>query len=122
MDLNPDYEGDTPEIEINIEPRVDRLVDLGISPEEFEAAVMDALDRMDAVLDSVDDSESTNALDNIEVELQGRRLLLKDIATITINDDLGEFDSDEEELEEDELELFEDEAESGIYERDSDAY
>jgi hypothetical protein len=83
-----------PEIEINIEPRLDRLEALGVSQEDFEAAVMDALDRMDQVVDSVDDPDSVPALENVELEIQGRRFSLGEVAEITVSSDLLDDEGD----------------------------
>jgi hypothetical protein len=102
-----DHEHEEGEIEITINPREEDLLALGVSPEEFEAALMKTLEDYDHAID-VDDPDAVNPLEEAEIQLAGKVYRLQEIADIEITgglDGLGEGDEDDEEEEEDEDEF-----------------
>lgn len=86
-----DDEEELQEVEIVIDPRVDRLDELGISLEEFEEGVSHALDAFHDLVESQGDPDQTPDIDQLKVMINGTVHLLGDIAVIQI---LGEMDSD----------------------------
>jgi hypothetical protein len=93
-----DYELDDDEIEITINPREEDLDALGISPEEFESALMATLDAYDQEV-NVDDPDATGPLEEAEITLGGKVYHLREVADIEITgglDGLGEDDGEEE--------------------------
>lgn len=89
------------EIEITIDPREEDLDALGVSPEEFEAALMKTLDTYDQAID-VNDPDATGPLEEAEITLGGKVYHLREVADIAITggvDALGEDEVDEDEPE-----------------------
>ena len=80
-----DDEEELQEVEIIIDPRVDRLVELGISLEEFEEAVSRTLDAFHDLVESQGDPDDTPDIDQLKVMINGTIHLLGDIAEITIS-------------------------------------
>lgn len=80
-----DEEDELQEVEIIIDPRVDRLEELDISLEEFEEAVSRALDAFHDLVESQAAPEDTPNIDQIKVMISGTIHLLGDIAEITIS-------------------------------------
>ena len=102
---------DDGEIEITINPREEDLLELGVSPEEFEAALMKTLDAYDKTIEATD-PDAVTPLEDAEITLAGKVYHLHEVADIEISGDLdslgdddedddGEFDEDEEEDAED---------------------
>jgi hypothetical protein len=92
-----DHELGDDEIEITINPREEDLDALGISPEEFEAALMTTLDAYDHAID-VDDPDATGPLEEAEITLGGKVYHLREVADIAITgglDSLGPEGEDE---------------------------
>lgn len=86
------------EIEITINPREEDLDALGISPEEFESALMATLDAYDQEI-SLDDPDATGPLEEAEITLGGKSYRLREVADIEITgglDGLGQGEDDEE--------------------------
>jgi hypothetical protein len=103
-DHDHDHEPEEGEIEITINPREEDLLALGISPEEFEAALMKTLEEYDQAID-IDDPDAANPLEDAEITLAGKVYRLQEIADIEITgglDGLGEGDDDDDEEEEEE--------------------
>lgn len=73
------------EVEIIIDPRVDRLEELGISLEDFEEGVSLALDAFHDLVESQGDADEAPDIDQLKVMINGRLYLLGDIAEITIS-------------------------------------
>ena len=71
------------EIEITINPREEDLDALGISPEEFESALMTTLDAYDQAIDA-DDPEAVAPLEEAEITLGGKVYHLREVADIEI--------------------------------------
>lgn len=87
------------EIEITINPREEDLDALGVSPEEFEAALMTTLDSYDQAID-LNDPDATGPLEEAQITLGGKSYRLREVADIEITgglDGLGEEDEDPEE-------------------------
>lgn len=83
-----DHDEELEEVEVVIEPRFDRLDELGISPEEFEEAVSLALDAYHDLVESQGDPEETPDIDQLEVTIKGKTYELGEIAEIQITGDL----------------------------------
>jgi hypothetical protein len=91
-----DHELGDDEIEITINPREEDLDALGISPEEFEAALMTTLDAYDRAID-VDDPDATGPLEEAEITLGGKVYHLREVADIAITGGLDGLGPDDEE-------------------------
>jgi hypothetical protein len=113
-DHDHDHEHDDGEIEITINPREEDLLEIGVSPEEFEAALMKTLDAYDKSIE-VTDPDSITPLEDAEITLAGKVYHLHEVADIEISGDLDalgdeddefddEDDDDEEGEEDDEAE------------------
>jgi hypothetical protein len=76
------------EVEISIEPRVERLQALGISREEFEQALPQALDDYHDLIESVDDPDAVPGIEQLRINVGGKEMLLGDVAEIKISGDL----------------------------------
>ena len=100
---NHDHNDDG-EIEITINPRDEDLDALGVTPEEFETALMKTLEAYDKTIEA-DDPESITPLEDAEIVLAGKTLRLQEVADIEISGDLDSLgdDEDEDEDEEDDL-------------------
>lgn len=77
------------EVEIVIEPRFDRLDELGVSLEDFEEAISTALDEYHDLVESQGDPDETPSIDQIKVHIGGKDFLLGELAEIQISDDLN---------------------------------
>ena len=96
-DCDHDHEADEGEIEITINPREDDLLAIGVSPEDFESALMETLDAYDRAID-VDDPDAVNPLEEAEIRLAGKVYHLHEVADIEITgglDVLGDGEDDE---------------------------
>jgi len=80
-----DDEEELQEVEILIEPRVDRLDALGISLEDFEEAVSRTLDAFHDLVESQGDPDDTPDIDQLKVNIKGTVHLLGHIAEIAIS-------------------------------------
>ena len=78
----------TGEIEISIEPRAERLRELGIRPEDFAQALPRALDDYYDLLESLDDPNAGPDLEELRINLKGTEIPLGEIAEIRITGDL----------------------------------
>ena len=89
----PNGEADPPdgedELELVVTPRPAELEALGISEEEFEAALEVALDRLEDAPE--DDGEPPAAVEEIEITLNGRLFRLGEVADVEITGDLSEL-------------------------------
>src|SRR4051794_28826911 len=87
---------DPEEIEVNIEPRDEKLDALGIDRDEFEEALLDALDAYNDELEA-DDGDMARPLEEVSVTIRGTTYRLGDLALITVegDDDEGEDDGSE---------------------------
>ena len=81
---------DLPDVEITFTPRPAVLDDLGLSEQEFEAALGAALDD----LEETPADEEPPALDEVEIVLNGRLFQLGEVCDIEVEGD--ETVSDEE--------------------------
>ena len=104
-DENCDHDHEDGEIEITINPRDEDLLEIGVSPEEFEAALMKTLDAYDKAIE-VTDPDSISPLEDAEITLAGKVYHLHEVADIEISGDLDalgeEEDDDDDEFEDDE--------------------
>ena len=89
------------EIEITINPREEDLDALGVSPEEFEAALMTTLDSYDQAID-VEDPDAVSPLEEAKITLGGKVYHLREVADIEITGGLEGLGEDDEEGDEDE--------------------
>ena len=98
-----DLEG---EFEISIEPRDEALEAAGISADEFETALMEALEqREEFAVSTGTDEDSFPELEETQLTIRGKAFRLGDLAMIEVSpvsDDDEEFDDDEEEEEDEE--------------------
>ena len=77
----------TDELTVTITPRPEALDELGIGEDEFEAALVAALDR----LEELPDEEEPAPLEEAEIVLNGRLFRLEEVAEIEIGGDLSEL-------------------------------
>ena len=91
--LDDDVEG---EIEITIDPREVELSALGISLEEFEAALATTLDAYDQLVEAANDPDEIGALDDAEIILGGNAYPLSAVADINITSDLDSLEDQNE--------------------------
>jgi hypothetical protein len=87
-DRGMDDEDELQEVEIIIEPRFDRLEELGVSVEDFEEAVSRTLDDFHDLVESQGDPDDTPYIDQLRVLINGQLYLLGDIAEIEISGDV----------------------------------
>jgi hypothetical protein len=80
-----DVEG---EIVITIEPREGELEALGVSLEEFEAALATTLDAYDQAMEAANDPDEIPLFDDAEIILGGKAYPLSAVADINITSDL----------------------------------
>jgi len=83
--VDEDVEG---EIVITIDPREEEFDALGVSLEEFEAALAATLDAYDQAMEATNDPDEITALDDAEIILGGKVYPLSAVADITITSDL----------------------------------
>ena len=95
-----DHEHEDGEIEITINPREDDLGKLGISPEEFETALMKTLDAFDEASEA-SDPDSVIAIEDAVIVLNGKSYRLQEVADIEISSDDLEFGDDDDDEEDD---------------------
>jgi len=93
-DENCDHDHEDGEIEITINPREEDLLELGVSPEEFEAALMKTLDAYDKTIE-VTDPDAVTPLEDAEITLGGKVFHLHEVADIEISGDLDSLGEDE---------------------------
>jgi hypothetical protein len=106
-DLEHSHEGEDAdgeeEIEITIEPREEDIEALGVTIEQFEAALMKTLDTYEHAIDA-DDPEAVAPLEEAEIELGGKVVKLGEVADIAITGGLDGLGEDDDELDEEEPE------------------
>jgi hypothetical protein len=108
MALDDDDEQLEGEISISFAPRFDELTRLGIAPDQFEAALVQALEDFET-LSAREDFDAENLdLESIELKIGGASYRLGDLAEIEFGEEFG--DEDEEYLDDEEDEEDEDEA------------
>jgi hypothetical protein len=75
------------EFEISIEPREDALEAAGISPDEFESALMDALEQREEFAIAYDaDTDACPELEDTTLRIRGSTYRLGDLADIDVHD------------------------------------
>jgi hypothetical protein len=84
--LEDEVEG---EIVISIDPREADLDAVGVSLEEFEAALATTLDAYDQAMEATNDPDEITALDDAEIILGGKVYPLSAVADIKITSDLA---------------------------------
>lgn len=95
-EIEPDDDEELAEVEIGIEPREERLEALGITGEQFEAALNAAFDAFHELLDSTPDPDAVPPLDDLPIDLNGQTYRLSDVAEIHISGDIPDWDDDAE--------------------------
>lgn len=83
------------EIEVNIDPKDDRLEALGIEREEFEEALLDALDSYNDEIDA-ETGDAAKPLEEVTLTIRGTTHRLGDLADVTIDNPDLEIEDDEE--------------------------
>src|SRR4051812_19864009 len=91
-DHDEDGEG---EIEVNIDPRDEKLDALGINRDEFEEALLDALDAYNDALET-DEGDITRPLEDVSITIRGTVYRLGDLAAISVEGEDDEEDEDDE--------------------------
>lgn len=95
MDDDDDIEG---EIELQFEPRVDALEMFSIEIEQFETALLEALERHERLCERAVSADEVPDLEDVRLEIDGHDYRLGDLAEITISSDddeeLDEFETD----------------------------
>jgi hypothetical protein len=91
-DHDDDGEG---EIEVNIDPRDEKLDALGINLDEFEEALLDALDAYNDALET-DEGDITRPLEEVSISIRGTTYRLGDLAAISVEGEDDDEDEDEE--------------------------
>jgi hypothetical protein len=94
-DEDVDDEGEI-EVEIHFEPHPGVLQRLGLSEDQFEEALMEALEVHEAQAASATDEASLPAFEDITLTINGETHRLGDLAEVTISADFDEDDSDDE--------------------------
>jgi hypothetical protein len=82
---NRDNGDQTPEFQVSIEPRFDQLAARGLTLEEFESRVGLALDEFYSLLLRVANSDDVPALEEIEIDLDGERIPLGELADVSFS-------------------------------------
>jgi hypothetical protein len=106
---NGEYDDDEEfvnETAITFHPREDDLLAVGITLEQFEEALLDALEKNEAL-----SAEDSSPFQELELSIEGKRIRLGDVADIEIGvpvDDLDDFDVDQDDDDEDEEDTDED--------------
>ncbi len=78
------------EIEVTYTPRPEVLADLGISPEEFEAALIVALDEFEVSANCDDPGEvEIPPLEQMMLKIRGIDYKLEDLAEVEIRGDVA---------------------------------
>lgn len=88
-----DEDDDAGEIEVNIDPRDEKLDALGINRDEFEEALLDALDAYNDELES-DTDDMARPLEEVTLTIRGATHRLGDLAEISVEAEDSE-DEDE---------------------------
>ncbi|MCA9040314.1 MAG: hypothetical protein KDA65_08215 [Planctomycetaceae bacterium] len=76
------------EIEVNVEPRIDKLDELGVTVEELSDAIEAALDQEERMLDNMENPDDICPIEEIPVELNGKTYKLEEVAIIEVSGDL----------------------------------
>lgn len=76
------------EVVINIQPKMDRLEELGITKEEFEEALDRATDERYEATKKTTDPNAIPFLEEMKLHIKGRTFVLEDIADIQISGDV----------------------------------
>ena len=86
-DPDDDDLGDDGELTVTITPRPAVLDDLNLTEDEFETALVEALDK----LEELPDEEEPAPLEEAEIVLNGRLFRLEEVAEIEIGGNLDEL-------------------------------
>ena len=86
-----DDDAEEGEFEITIEPRDEALEAAGISPEEFETALMEALEAREEFAIAYDgETDSFPELEETQLRIKGTSYRLGDLAEIDVHDTTDE--------------------------------
>ncbi len=89
-ELEEDEEG---EVEIHFEPRPEALSLHGITEDQFEQALLDALEAFDQRVASAAEGDELPDLEDLELTIDGKAHRLGDLSEITVS---GEDDDEDE--------------------------
>jgi hypothetical protein len=81
MDENDDIDG---EIELQFEPRIDALEMFAIDLDEFETALLEALERHERLCERAVSADEVPDLEDVRLNIAGHDYRLGDLAEITI--------------------------------------
>ena len=76
------------EVEVSFLPRSEALSDLGISDEQFEAALIVALDEREALVNAAGSDEDLPPLEQILLHIGGKSYQIDELADIEIEGDV----------------------------------
>lgn len=80
------------EIELQFEPRIDALEMFGIEVDQFEAALLEALERHERLCERAIAPEEVPDLEDVRLDIAGHSYRLGDLADITISGDTDLFE------------------------------
>ncbi len=86
-EIPEESELDQKEIEIHINPREEKLVELGVTLEDFENAFERALEEDEELFEKSGDVENIRPIEEIPIKLAGQTFRLDEIAEISASDD-----------------------------------
>ncbi len=84
MDDDEEIDG---EIELQFEPRIDALEMFSIDVDQFEAALLEALEQHEQLCERALSSEEVPDLEDVRLQIEGHSYRLGDLADITISGD-----------------------------------
>lgn len=92
------------EIAISFAPRYEQLQELGIAPEQFESALLVALEEFETLTAREDINPEELSLEDITLHINGTPYRLGDLADVEFSEGDEEYDDDEEFEDDDEEE------------------
>jgi hypothetical protein len=94
MDDDEEIDG---EIELQFEPRMDALEMFAIDVEQFEAALLEALEKHEQLCERAVSADEVPQLEDVVLVIEGHNYRLGDLADITISSDGEDEDEGEHE-------------------------
>ncbi|QDU82139.1 hypothetical protein Pla110_38940 [Polystyrenella longa] len=88
MDDESEEEEVLGEIELKVEPRIDKLEELGVTVDELSDAIEAALDKEERMLDNIENPDDICPIEEVPVELNGKIYKLEEVAEIEVSGDL----------------------------------
>ena len=91
-------------VEMIFSPRTESLASFGISTEAFEEALVKALEARQQLDDEAVMSDDLAPISEMELEIEGRRFKLEDLADIEIGGDLDSLGDDDDDFDDEDEE------------------